>query len=65
MESREPFYHRDEDRHYSGASKNENVVLPLVLDNFLDLPQDRLDLLIVNGLGPNGLVQFDGQFEEP
>lgn len=65
MKSWESFYHSDEGRHRSGTSEDENVMLPLVLHDLLDLPQDGLDLLVVDGLGPEGLVELHGQFEEP
>ena len=39
-------------------------MLPLVFYYFLNLSQNRLYKLVIDGLDPDGFVEFDGQFEE-
>ena len=56
MKRRKSLDHSYKCRHHSRSSKDQNVMLSFVFDDFLDFFLDRFNLLIVNSLCSDGFI---------
>ena len=64
MQRGEALDHGHQGCHHLGTPQNEDVVLPSVLDDLLNLFENALDQGVVDGQGADRLLKFDAEFEQ-